>query len=540
MSNARSPREVCSTTIGTSGLMRASVSPFRSDSCRDSRREAAAAPDGSASAETVSTRWCPLFRSGRASGARRPELGGLVGALLFGRPDRLARLCLSGRNRLRRPHEQVHRLAHGDVLAQHLGAPVLANLRERALELALARWLRVRARRRLAQRLEQLLVADLDALGGDDRGERALATQRPLGLGLRLADQLLLVLARELKVLLGVDPLAREAPRHLLPELVRLGVHELVRDLDRGALNRRVDDRLAELVLDRLLVALDQPPAQVVAQLGERVEPARLERQVVVGLGQALLLDLAHGDREDRLAAGEALGVVAVREGHSHLALLARACTGEPLLEAFDELARAELEQMAARLSALELLSVDRADEVDAHEVALPRRPVDGLEPGLALAQALDLRAHRLVGGFGLAPADLDSLVLAELGDRTHADLEREGERRALGGQLGDVDARIADHREGLLTHRLAVPAGEGAANRLVEHGRASHALEHHGRRHLSLAEARHLHVAGERGRGALELALDRPRLDLDVDAHARVGKLLPGRRDRRRHGGPR
>src|SRR5919112_1013894 len=111
MSNARAPREVCSTTIGTSGLMRASVSPFRSDSCRDSRREAAAAPDGSASAETLSTLRWPLFRSGRASGARSPELGGLLRALLLRRPDRLARLCLGGRDRLRRLDEQVHRLA---------------------------------------------------------------------------------------------------------------------------------------------------------------------------------------------------------------------------------------------------------------------------------------------------------------------------------------------------------------------------------------------------------------------------------------------
>src|SRR5688572_8882641 len=104
MSKARSPREVCSTTIGTSGLI------------------------GRASLATRTRR--------PASGARGPDLrGALLVLLLVGRPELLARRGLLDRDRRGVLDEQVDRLAHRDVLPQRLVGALGAGALHRTLEL---------------------------------------------------------------------------------------------------------------------------------------------------------------------------------------------------------------------------------------------------------------------------------------------------------------------------------------------------------------------------------------------------------------------
>src|ERR1700704_2336551 len=101
MSNARSPREVCSTTMGTSGLI-----VLASFAC-----SAGFLPN-------VAT----VVQPPRGSSAtRRPELAGpLLGVLLARLPQLLARLGLVDRDRLRLVDEQLQRLAGRDVLADAL------------------------------------------------------------------------------------------------------------------------------------------------------------------------------------------------------------------------------------------------------------------------------------------------------------------------------------------------------------------------------------------------------------------------------------
>ena len=112
--------------------------------------------------------------------------------------------------------------------------------------------------RRLAQRGLDLLVGDLDALLLDDRREHRLPLQRQLGLGLGLADELLLGLAGDLEVLARVHALRLEAAGGAVPHLVRLRVHELVGHVELGLGHHRVDGGLAELLLDRALLGLAQ------------------------------------------------------------------------------------------------------------------------------------------------------------------------------------------------------------------------------------------------------------------------------------------
>src|SRR3954470_136461 len=76
-------------------------------------------------------------RSTSASGG--PDLLRRLVAFLAGRPELVARLRLLDRDRLGGLDHQVHGLAHRDVLAQRLVAPLGLRPVERLLQLALAR-----------------------------------------------------------------------------------------------------------------------------------------------------------------------------------------------------------------------------------------------------------------------------------------------------------------------------------------------------------------------------------------------------------------
>src|SRR5215218_369910 len=143
MSNARSPREVCSTTIGTSGLT--VLASFRFSRSIPSRlgRTVAMPIRGQ-------NRYRCLGRSGR--------------------PELLARLGLARRDRLRGVGHEVDRAALRQVLLERVDAPGGLKPLEQLLR-------RVALGRR-SDGLEQIVLARLDALGLDDRGQDGLATER--------------------------------------------------------------------------------------------------------------------------------------------------------------------------------------------------------------------------------------------------------------------------------------------------------------------------------------------------------------------------
>ena len=129
------------------------------------------------------------------------------------------------------------------------------------------------------ERLADLLVGGLDVLGLDDRGQHGLAPQRGGGLGLGLVRERLLVPAGDPQVGLLGDALAGEhAPA--CPRAAHARARERAcRDVDLGLADRRLDHGLLELALDRALVGLAQALGDVLAQLGQRVEPGRLGRR---------------------------------------------------------------------------------------------------------------------------------------------------------------------------------------------------------------------------------------------------------------------
>ena len=96
------------------------------------------------------------------------------------------------------------------------------------------------------------------------------------------------------------------------------------RDVDRRVGGSGVDDVLAELALELLSLELGDLRRDLLAHLGERVEAAGVGGEVVVELGQLLLLDLLDLGLEDGLLAGHLLGAVVVGEGDRDVALARR------------------------------------------------------------------------------------------------------------------------------------------------------------------------------------------------------------------------
>src|SRR5215207_4121700 len=162
MSKARSPRDVCSTTIGIRGLI------------------------------------CSLLRS-RAAWGPKLLLGGRL-VLLVRRPDRLARLRELRCDRLHLGRDPVDRLLQPQVLADAVGAARGDELLDVLVALAL-----------LAELRADVVVGDLDGELVGDGLEQDLARDRLLRLVVEALLERARVDARRLQVRGRIDAARLEA-----------------------------------------------------------------------------------------------------------------------------------------------------------------------------------------------------------------------------------------------------------------------------------------------------------------------------------------
>src|SRR4051812_15715770 len=130
MSNARSPRDVCSTTIGTSGLtVLASFRLSGANPAHERLRRAHPLDRGESSNARAASGPVGRLASGRPETAR----GGLLGLVGPGRPELVARLCLLDGDRLGGVGDAVDRLALGELRLQPVQAPARAQALEKLL-----------------------------------------------------------------------------------------------------------------------------------------------------------------------------------------------------------------------------------------------------------------------------------------------------------------------------------------------------------------------------------------------------------------------
>ncbi len=221
--------------------------------------------------------------------------------LLLGRPELLARLGLLDRNRLGRarrsgrppcawrcPRAARRRCRAAWPSPASAAAPCRSAPSPRAAP-------RPRAARRASRRRTPRCPPPRPPRPARPRGA-ARARRRARTRSTSSSSVLLMIW----RYCAGSSPCCWKRRGGHVPHLVRLGVHQLVRHVDLGRGGHGVDGGLAELALDRVLLRLAQARADVLRQLVEGVEAAGLDRQVVVQLGQPLLLDLLDATRRRR------------------------------------------------------------------------------------------------------------------------------------------------------------------------------------------------------------------------------------------------
>ena len=271
-----------------------------------------------------------------------------------------------------------------------------------------------------------------------------LARERGLGVGLVLADELLLRLPGHLEVL------ARDsgpAP----PDAGRSGATSRgpwrgpAREACRSSAWPRRHPRRPRGTRSSMGPRRPRASATRCRHAARRASrAARLLRQVVVELRQALLLDLLHLHGERGRLPGELLCGVVLRKGELDLRSSPADPPDELLLEARDQPTGAKLEHEAAALAALEgLPSIFPTKSMTMKSPSPAARSTvssDASDSRSALELCLDLLGRRPSARGGQPRR----LVLAELRRRHHADLERELERVALLGQVVELDLRVA------------------------------------------------------------------------------------------------
>ena len=282
----------------------------------------------------------------------------------------------------------------------------------------------------------------------------------------------------------------------------------------RGA-HERVDRRRAERGVDLLLERRANPPLDVRAQLGQRVELARGSRELVVDLRQDRLVDVLDRDRHARRrAVGELVG---------DLLRLAGARADERRLDLLHEAARAELDdRVGLRLPV-------RAQQVDHERVPLAapagRRPARARRRYAAAPPAPARRAPRAPRPPRAAPrasSSRRSRVSAAPRSWPRTTTTRRRRRSARTRTPGARDRPHAVARRG-----GPEPAADVRLDCLGPDAVLADAGDEHRRRHLPLAEPGDLDRLREIVGRVLDGVLELVRRDVHREADAIVAELL-------------
>ena len=278
----------------------------------------------------------------------------------------------------------------------------------------------------------------------------------------------------------------------MLHHVVQLLLHHGIGHIALGGAHHAVHQRLAGgfpgLGIGGLLHLL----LQIGAVLGQGVEVADLGGELVIQLGQLLAGDGVQLHMEHRVLALEVLGVILLGEGDVQIALLADGHAHHLLLEAGDEVARADHQRLMLGGAAGKRHAIHRAGVVQLSLVAVFQRAVGHVHAaGHALALLLDAGVHLVGGHLVHAAGHFHALVLTQLDVGEYKHLA--GESKVLAGlHLLHVQLGTAHGLEVIVLDGAHVRIGEENFQRiLIENAGAVHPLNQLARS-LALAEARH------------------------------------------------
>ena len=358
-----------------------------------------------------------------------------------------------------------------------------------------------------------LLLGDLveDQLGGDG------VTNAALEVCLELLDRLLLVL----EVLLEGEAGEAELLLDALTARVELVGDDALRQRDLDLLQEGLENGVTggRGLLEALAVA--EAAADVLLELLDGVELAGELGEVVVVLGELLLLHLVDGDVDVDLLADQ----LTAHEGALEVGGLAGGQTGDGLVEAVEHAALADLVAHPDSLGAVDVLAVLGGLQVDDHEVTVGGGPLDVLEGAEALTHRLDLLLDVGVGELDVVDLGLDALVVGQRDLGLDVDLGGELQRLVV-LELGDLDLGLRERLERVLLEGFEVHLREDVVDRLGEHRTAADLLVDHLGRDLAAAEAGDIDLLGD-----LLVRRVEARLEL-LEGHL-DGQLGPGRAQR-------
>ncbi|CDN42669.1 hypothetical protein BN871_BS_00260 [Paenibacillus sp. P22] len=210
--------------------------------------------------------------------------------------------------------------------------------------------------------------------------------------------------------------------------------------------------------------------------------------------------------------------MVLLGESHFDVLEVSRRHADDLLLKAWDEGVGAQLERVTLGLSAFESLSVDEAFEIDDGYVAvLGSAFFNDNELGMALLEAIQLRAQLFFGYFGIGRRNFDAFVIAKLhfGLDGYFCLEFEG--FAL-GELLDVDLRTVNRLYARFLEGIGIRRRKQDVDRVLVEALHAEAGFEHAPRYFAFAEARNVHAAYDFLECLVERVLDLLRSDFNVD----------------------
>ena len=306
--------------------------------------------------------------------------------------------------------------------------------------------------------------------------------------------------------------------------VVDLRLHDLLGQRDLGLVEQHFEGLVADLL--GLLDALDPLDLFLEArlQLVDGVEFACQLGEFVVGFGQLAFLDGVDGDGHLGLFAGMLTGGECRREDLG-LPLLE---ADDRVVEAFDQLAGADLVGQALGLGVGHVLAVDGGGQVDGDEVAFFDRALDAGEGAEAGAQVLQLGVDVLVGHLDRVDLDLEGFEIGDGDVGADVDLGGEDEFFAV-LELGDLDVGLTERFHLGGGDGLAVAAGQGVVDDLLEDSAAADAGFEQLAGRLAGAEAGQADLLGELLECLFEVGFQLGEGHLYIDANPGGAQLLDG-----------
>ena len=289
---------------------------------------------------------------------------------------------------------------------------------------------------------------------------------------------------------------------------LRLGLHQRLGNFDSGQIGQRFHDRSLVAVAQTLGHFALKVGTDIGPQLAEvAVGNAQFAGEVIVELGQARRLDLAHGDFKFRGLASQLGSVVISRESHRKLLDLARGSAAHTGFEVGQHATFAQHEREFCGGATLEGHAIELAGEVDGDPIAIGGGPLDRIPLGALLAQNLERFVHFCVTHRTLRALERQRGRIAQLNLGVHLENGAETSDRRF-TDFPRLDARLTGNAQVVFGQGIT----EGLVDRVAHHlglDLTAIRLLDHFHRHFAGPETRHAYRTGHFAQAAFDLLAD-------------------------------